>query len=346
KLEQEEEQRKKAELLKQQELARKRKEEELKIKKQQDELKRKEEEAKGNIGITNFSGIEKDFFKYKQDIIQIKETVKEPLFADKALKQATNKYKRKINPKFGQLTNSGSKLNEITNEIYQLISEVKSQLNELAYNFILNFIAKEIISQAEVEIIVKPQHSIPLAKLALNLLILFPDLKYYLIARFVKKCPYLIGYTCSIDTEEGRLRMGWKRRDNKWEEETKYNERIGGIVTLYSVMTRLSIKDVANDKPHPLPISYSWLFLSRLLNLPLDRLQNVHFFIVCNWWESCCKEFLQAYGLQARKILNLIISDWLEAVKDQKFNGCIRLKILGEDWLQHSKIESFKEMDP
>ena len=35
--------------------------------------------------------------------------------------------------------------------------------------------------------------------------------------------------------------MGWKRPDgSKWEEETKYDERMGGIVSVWAAMTTIT----------------------------------------------------------------------------------------------------------
>lgn len=284
--------------------------------------------------------IQKEFLKYKQDIADIKLQIVEPLLANKDLKQLTNKLRRKMNPKFGQLTNSEQKLLEISNEMVSLVEESK-KLSELSYKYILNFIAKELIKQAEVEVIVSPSHSIPLAKFATNLLSQFPDLTYFVLARFYKKCPYLIGYTCSIDTEEGRLRMGWRRSSGKWEEESKYNERVGGIATLYAVMSRLDV----DPSMTPITMSSSWLFLSRTLNTSADLLQDVHYILVANWWEACAFQFLQVYREQGQKLLQLVCSDWLQLVEGRKFSGYVRLRLLGEEWSQKNSITQFKAME-
>ncbi|EGW32977.1 uncharacterized protein SPAPADRAFT_137172 [Spathaspora passalidarum NRRL Y-27907] len=332
----EEEQRKK-------ELEEKKKQELAKKKKEQEEAKRQQElqKAKQQASLTDFLRIEKDFIKYKQDIVDIKTNIVEKLNSNKDLKKVVNAHKRKINPKFGQLSNSLTQLHKITQEVVHLITQTKS--DDLAFNWILNFVAKAVVDQAETEIIVHATQAIPLAKLAYSLLVEFPEFEYYLSARFVKKCPYIIGYTCDISTEEGRKRMGWKFRDGKWEDAVKYDERVAGICTVWSVMSRLT------DFPQQIPFysfEATWKFLARMGNTELDLLSNTHFAILSNWWECAGKFFSSRFGRQSQKLMMVLVADLTNAVADRKYPSAVRLRIMGEEWLQHGKIESIKEMEP
>ncbi|KAG7876857.1 hypothetical protein KL937_005156 [Ogataea polymorpha] len=355
----EEERRKKEEAEKKRQLeleqARKRMEEEEQRKKEDERRRKEAEEAeeaarKAEYGKTNYVAVEQQYLKYKQDIADIKrdvvEKMKEP--ANKELKKLVGVQKRKINPKFGQLTNSEPQWQRIMSQIHSLVTEAKS--NELAYRWLLNFMAKAIISQAETEVTVKPDSAVPLAKLALNLLIVFPEFEYYLMARFVKKCPLVIGYTCTIDTEQGRQRMGWKRKaDGKWEEDIQYDERLSGIATVYAVMCRLQIDatflgcDAAQTK-HPLPISRAWTMMSRLVNLPLNLATSVHFAVAGMWWDSCAAQICAAYGRQGAKLLRVTCADWTQAVAERKYSGAARLRLLGEDWQRGGELKQFKGM--
>lgn len=329
----------------------KRKEEEEEQKKQQKLLEMKQEKekqekialelkAKQEKGLTNFARVEKDYLKYANDIKDIKHNVVLALNENKELKKAIGALKRKINPKFGQLSNSFSQLNTISSEVVQFVNEAKN-MNELAFNWILNFIAKAIIAQAETEVTVKPTASLPLARLAYTLLTTYKEFEYYLTARFIKKCPFIIGYTCSIDSEEGRKRMGWKRNDNKWEDETKYDERVAGICTVWAVMTRLEAQSLSEYS-----IAASWRFLARTLNTDPKLLTNAHFACMGNWWDACAKQFLNFYSKQAYKLLHLLSIEWTNSVADKKLPAAARLLILGEEWQQNNHIESIKEMEP
>lgn len=345
-----EEEKARQEALKREEQARLQKqkaEEEAAAAKKQEALKRAKEEASKMV--VRPAEIELLYLKYMQDVKDIDTQIVQPMNANKELKKAAGSHKRKINPKFGQLTKSQNQLVRITNEIKLLIEQTRA--HDSVYKWILNFISDAIISQAETEVSVKPSASLPLAKLTLNLLILFDELRYFLLAKFYSSCPFLLGYSCSQDTEEGRVRLGWTRDEDtgKWEIEEQHNERLCGISTLYSVITRLKLDssyvgyDPSTTK-HPLPIKYSWIFLSRMVDVPTDQLSETHYSIVGAWWDACSVEFLQAYGKQSQKLLRLVSEQWT-SVNGGSSAGKVRLRLLGEEWMKGS-IKSFPQMEP
>ncbi|CDO92368.1 unnamed protein product [Kluyveromyces dobzhanskii CBS 2104] len=313
-----------------------------KQKKEQEELdKNRLQQSKES---TNFKEIEQTFLKYKSMIQTIKTEIIEPVKVDAVLKKTLAQHKRKINPKFGQLTNSVSQLNAITSELTQLVDQTKA--NPLAFKWILNFISKAIVSQAESEARVKPESALPLGRLAVNLLAVYPELKEFLLARLIKKCPFVIGYTCSIETVEGRTRMGWKRQsDNKWEEDISYDERMGGMVTLFAVITRLPLPQTHIQKQaHPFPISWSWRMQARIGNTPNNLLTNTHFVVAACWWEAAAAQLLQAYNFQAAKLLQAISLDLTASVADKKFVGAARLRIISDEFHSTNHVSSFSEM--
>ncbi|SCU95547.1 LANO_0E10682g1_1 [Lachancea nothofagi CBS 11611] len=330
--------------------AKQREEEKLLLKKEKEkqesleaQRKAQEEAAKGK-GLTNFHEVETTFKHYKHKIKHIKMEVVEPVKKDTALKSILSKHKRRINPKFGQLTNSEQHLRTIVSELTTLVDQTKP--NKLGYEWILNFIAKALVSQAETEVRVKPESALPLAKLALYLLARYSELLEFLMARFIKKCPFVIGYTCNIDSEEGRYKMGWKRaRDDAWEDETSYDERMGGIVTFFATISRLPLpQELITTHKHPLPISHSWQLLARTANTSSQLLTNTHFVVLGSWWDAAAAQFLQAFGKQAHKLLVLLTADLTNSVADRRYVGAARLRILWEEYEIGGLIKSFPEM--
>ena len=332
------------------------KQKELELQKQMEEqAKKKESEIRKQMEeesnkIIKPKEIEQQYQKYMKDIADIESQIVEPVKGNLELKKIVGAHRRKINPKFGQLTNSQQQLTRLTNEINDLIQQTRG--NELAFKWILNFVAEAIISQAETEVSVKPKSSLPLAKLTLNLLILYKDLKYFVLARFYKSCSFLLGYSCSSDTEEGRIRLGWNRDEDtgKWESDIQYNERLAGISTLYSVITRLRLDNTyigydPQSTLHPLPISNSWSFLARMADAPATELTETHYTIVGSWWDACASDFLQAYGKQSIKLLLLIANQWTAAANGKACASMVRLKLLGEEWTMNGKIKSFPPME-
>lgn len=312
-------------------------------KQKQEELKK--EELKSSVGVYSPSSIEAEFEKHKQRIKDIKEQIVIPASNDKELKGTLSKHKRKINPKFGQLTNSFQQLQSVTKELIGLIDQTKT--SEMAYKWILNFIAKAVVSQAESEVGVKPEAAVSLGKLTLSLMCTYPELlPDFLLPRFVKKCPLVIGYSCPLDTEQQRTNMGWKRKsDGMWEDEVKYNERLSGMVTLYSTISRLVVPNV-EQMIHPLPMAYSWRMVSRIANTNKELITNTHFAVLGAFWESCAHFFLLCYGNQAAKLLTLVTMDLTNLVSDKKLVSAARLRILAETWQNSGTISTFPELDP
>lgn len=333
-------------------------EREIKLQKQKAELEKQQKldrlkRAKSAKYITNRDSIESTFWSYKQRIQSIKDEIVLPIkMAQRPIKSPIMAQKRKINPKFGQLTNSWKQLQLIQNELVTLINQCKDAATSttnpspLAFKWILNFVAKAIVHQSESEIGVKPESALPLARLTIFLLNQYPELSDFLMARFVKKCPYIIGYSTSQDTEQNRINMGWKRKsDGKWENDTTYDERMNGMITLYSTITRLNSVSLPDpDQSQLWNIESSWRFVARMANMPKSLLTNTHFVILGGWWDACGSEFIKKYGNQSVKLLNLIANDMTNSVSEKKFVGAARLRILYEEWQNTGIIKSFPEM--
>ncbi|QBM89046.1 nucleoporin GLE1 [Metschnikowia aff. pulcherrima] len=327
----------------------KKREEDQRIKKEKEDREREEMEMKLKAqkdaavkkasAFANSKEIERTLLKYRQDIVDIKTHIVNELDKDKELKKSVGVIKRKVNVKLGQLSSSIAQLNIVTNEIINLIQPLTSQ--PLAYKWLLNFVLKAIVAQAESEVIVKPTAALPLGRLAYNLLCNLDGLEYYLSARFVKKCCLVIGYTGTIDTEEGRIRMGWRRSDGKWESEVKYEERIGGILSVWAVITWAN----TTDELALFDMKAEWRFLARLLNTNMDLIADVHFVAVCSWWEAAARNFCQVYGKQGQKLISLVIHEWVPHGKEKGYPAATRLQILGEDLFTRRDFNSLKEMD-
>lgn len=348
-----EEERRRQELEKRKEEEQKKKEEERKKKEEQQrqraaeaaaEAAAQERARKAKLGLTDWDAVAAEFQRHKDTIADIKTSINGAVAADKPLKLACSRLKRQINPRFGQLNNSMAQLSTIQDAVAELV-RLAQQANPLAFQWILNFIAKALVLQAGSEISTAPARAVPLALLARGLCQRFPELERLLTARLVKKCPFVIGYTGPIDTEEGRQAMGWKRSsDDRWESETKYNERVGGIMLFYAVLTRLAVSH-PGASPDVYPPASAWRMLARVANTPHARLQNAHFVCIANWWDAAAQELLQAYGRQGTKMLTALWDPWTLSVAERKLLGAARLRVLGEGWHESGRVELFKPME-
>lgn len=296
-----------------------------------------------DVALIDRRQIEADFLKYKQKIADIKSQILAPVTDNKQMKSFCFQAKRKVRPKLGQLTDSQRQLQEIYNVLIQAIDECRNA-NEIVYHWILNFFAKAVVAQAEVETIVSIQSATPLGKLAAMMMLRYEPLKELLLARFVKKCPLVIGYTCAIDTVEGRIRMGWKRKGEKWEEPNSYSERLSGICAVWTAITISQIP--TNGQPHPYPFANSWRFVARMVNVPNELLTDTHFSAMGIWWDIASEAFLSEYGRQGQKLLELIHTKWIAQVADRKYPAALRLVLLGEDWKKEGKLGKLLPLEP
>lgn len=305
--------------------------------------KEEEEKAKNARGPAVSQEVAEEFLRYKKKILDIKEQIYTPVNSNPELKRFMMQVKRKIRPKLGQLTDSKNQIITIFKDLAGTIESCK--VNDTAYQWALNFYSKALIDQAEAESSVRVDRALPLGILTTFLLGQFPELHELLMARFVKKCPLLIGYSCSIDTEEGRLRMGYGRKDEgTWEAEERYCERLGGIAAVWAVVT--ISQPLGAGKPHPYPIENSWRMLARLVNTHQALLQNVHFTVAATWWEIASETMVKAYGKQAVKLLQLLAGQWAQLGAERKYPAALRLQLQGEDWQKTGKLRSLKRLEP
>lgn len=303
------------------------------------QLKRDEDERLAKNSATDFNRVENEYAQVLQVIQRIKKDINAPVSADKQLKNHCFMIRMKLKPKFGQLTNSKSQLIKIRNEIKEIIQSAGS--SSLVYRWTLNQYAKCVVQQAESEANVKVQAALPLAMLTILLWTEFPELGEFVISRFVKKCPYLIGYSCSIDTDEGRLKMRYRKHDAFWETEEQYGERMAGICSVWAAMTQSKLN--SNTK-HPYPMYHGWKFLSRQLNRPKSQVSNASYCTVAAWWDVSAMRFVQAYGKQGEKMLRAASGVWTE---DMKFPSARRLKLLGDEWRRTNVLKtSWKPLEP
>lgn len=303
------------------------------------ELKRENEKQQAQSSATNFAEVDREYSEVMDIIQHIKNDINAPVSANKELKKHCFSIRMKLKPKFGQLTNSKRQLIKIRNEVKELIQA--SQSDPLVYQWTLNQYAKCVVQQAESEANVKVQAALPLAMLTVLLWTEFPELGRVVIARFVKKCPQLIGYCCSTETDEGRGKMRYRKHDGFWETDEQYGERMAGICSVWAAMTQSKL---SGNLKHPYPMSHGWKFLARNLNRPKEQVPNASYCTVAAWWDVSAMRFVQAYGRQGEKLLRAASGAWTE---NAPFPAAHRLRLLGDEWLRTNILKpSWKPLDP
>lgn len=92
---------------------------------------------------------------------------------------------------------------------------------------------------------------------------------------------------------------------------------------------------------NPYPIFNLWHAVAALLNHPMEKLTNSHFFVMKTLLQVGAKKLVGVYGHQAKKLVELCITDW--AIKGVEFGlgGASAVKAYGkflreEEWWKSS----------
>lgn len=283
------------------------------------------------------SNIQADF-KANQDRIEwIKQNVKLAMSSKPAdIRKKTMDIKLELRPKFGMLTNTKAQLAACRSSVKAMFQNIQSVGDTLLFQWTMNLYAKLLVEQSESEANVQLQNALPLAMLTILLWDEFPELGDFVIPRFIKRCPQLIGYYCPTDTKQGRTRMGWKMEDeDTYESEEQYMGRLSGICAVWACMTQTKL-GAASQKPHPYNLSHSWIFVSRLLNKPSDLVSSTDYALAAAWWDMTALRLHDAFGKQAHKLLMLL---WDDYTRDRMDPPAMRLRGLGENWQTTGQIE-------
>ncbi|KAA8625486.1 rna export mediator gle1 [Pyrenophora tritici-repentis] len=162
---------------------------------------------------------------------------------------------------------------------------------------------------------------------------LFGDQKYMwngvpltdiVLAKLHKACPPLFGIRGTMDTQEGRLRLGWRVHSTT---ET-YAQRMRGIGAGYASM---SLRSFASKTP-AIAISEYWRAIASIVNTPPDQLWPGHFAILSGLIRDYHKKFIQFYGVPARAVLRRAVIDLPMRAPDRCKDAASTIAVLSESW--------------
>jgi nucleoporin GLE1 len=162
---------------------------------------------------------------------------------------------------------------------------------------------------------------------------LFGDQKYMwkglpvtdvVLAKLHKACPPLFGIRGTMNTKEGRLRLGWLESSTQ---ET-YTQRMRGIGAGYASM---SLRSFASKTPAIATAEY-WRAIVSVCNTPPDQLWPGHFAILSGLIRDYHKKFLQFYGVPARGVLRRAVVDLPARAPERCKDAASTIAVLGEGW--------------
>ncbi|KAJ1899348.1 Nuclear pore complex nucleoporin component [Coemansia sp. IMI 209127] len=236
---------------------------------------------------------------------------------NKAMKDYCFKQRGVIVRSFGQLKDSQEFVSRISDTVIQIIAGSPAGVEQ----WILNLVAKAIVKQAEKEVSVAHHAAFPLAAAAVLVMQRFPLLADMLLVRLVKKCPYIIPEYAvrkqGQSAEEYLRSIGYKEKEeDELETDIIYVERMAGIVALFSAIVQTTdASGVANAQKRPLPISFGWTWLARMVNL---RPRAISPLLVHTFLSIAGPSMAAAYGRQFGKLLDVLAGEWINEIKDSK----------------------------
>ncbi|KAK3812260.1 MAG: GLE1-like protein-domain-containing protein [Benniella sp.] len=302
-------------------------------------------DASSNTGSNFVSETALVEYKRYMDLLTHLKTVAVPAVEnDPAIRKFCAGIRREIMPSIGQLINKQHEIIRVAMEIDQQFKKAMQTQNENVYYWVLNFTAKKLTKQAEGEALVKAAPAFPLAHVAVLLFTNHPRFMDVLLARFVKKCPYTAPLYMSKESSESPdeflHRLGYKKKEKRLENEAEYNGRQCAIFTLYCAIMQTNPPAGRNLYP----LSNGWTWMSRVLNMPPRPITPS---LITVFLEVCGERYLRTYGNQARKVIQLLVNEFIPLIPRQGKDGTTRLKTLLEEYLrtgQFSVVEG-REFD-
>ncbi|PKI85438.1 hypothetical protein MVES_000681 [Malassezia vespertilionis] len=281
--------------------------------------------------------------------------------------------KRAITPKIGQLTNERQQIQRVTTEVAAILTQARSvpdkHASTVLYYWMLNHLAKSLIRQAEQEVAARQETAFPLARTALGLMLLGHDtLGEVLMARLVKKCPFVLAYVperkAGVDEAAYRKTLGLKVDG----EETvhMYATRMTGIAALYFACLQSSLVSVAETisvganlpalAKHlcaPFRPDRLWTWSVRCTTPPITQ-QPLLPALWSTFLEVAGPAYLQRFGTQARKLLAMLFHAGIQQQKLAPVTekeevsqrnaikaASVRLRLILESWEQRGNLDEY-----
>ncbi|KAF9971416.1 hypothetical protein BGZ73_005649 [Actinomortierella ambigua] len=290
-------------------------------------------QATANVDALNVSPTSKEEYdKYWSVFWMFRNNIKPAIAANMPLKKQVNAIKREMVPAVGQLVNTRDSIIECFKELLDAFNKAK-QLGQEAYIWVMYFTAKTFVIQAETEARINAGLMYQYAQVIVLLLAHHPLFMDVMMARFVKKCPYVTPVYPTADekmtADDYKKKLAYVQKDGKWEDETEYIARQSAIFALYCAIMQTTPLQGSN----PYPIHHGWTWMARILNMPpraiTPNLINV-------FLDICGPAFLDTYRGQALKVLQLLFDEFLVLIPKKGGPGTSRLKqalirFFGED---------------
>ncbi|KAF1800074.1 GLE1-like protein-domain-containing protein [Mucor lusitanicus] len=336
--------------------AKEKQEQEEKEKKEQQakELKEKKAQQLEMQKIAQSSAVSpqglQEYKKYFEKIEFYKTTIRPKLQNDVFRKQCFQA-KLVIKRTVSQLQADHRVITEKFNTLNNHLLGIKQQSPE-AFEYMLNQLAKFLLTQAKQEIHATAFAAYFLARFAYLMCSSIPDFLPYLMGRLLKRCPYLIPQyhdddpSLSHDEIKSRLRYAIKNKEKKTLETfLEHAEGQRCFVMFYGALCQ-TLPDPGQPE-NPFPIKHAWVWLARVCNMPPREITPI---LVHGLLEVSAVRLLQAYPHQTPKLFRLIRETicplYPASSGKENIAGIKRLEMFLDDYFRTGQPECVPEKLP
>jgi nucleoporin GLE1 len=181
-------------------------------------------------------------------------------------------------------------------------TEIGSTKGPALLLYLLNILAKAIISQFISEASVSPKSADPVGIMG-STMFAQEDFRWngfslvdILIAKFHVVCPVLFGIYGDEATSEGKRRLGWTREEKTghWVSGQRHFERMTGLGAGYAAIALRNFDNSRHENPFP-PYHF-WTTLASITNVPAAEVTSTHFAVLKAMIENNEQRILQFFG--------------------------------------------------
>ncbi|RYP77116.1 hypothetical protein DL771_001406 [Monosporascus sp. 5C6A] len=295
------------------------------------------------------------YVQIHQNLKKLRASMTEQTKSSPPLKQRLGNMRRELRKNIGQLVGErgGNKkqalLNESLTQIpsapvdpYDFIMDKREPVDGAMHNepqlpslfiYLLNQFSKAIINQFIQECGAQPKTADPIGVITA---MIFSNKTYLwrgrtlidiLIAKFRVVCPVLFGYRGDEKTEQGRMRLGWKKEGGGWVPEQVHIDRMKGLAVGFASISLRDFSKSPNKNPWP-PSKY-WASLARIVNTPPAEISNTQSVVLRSMIEHYEERFMNFYGTAAIAALRKALIEYPTKAQT-KTPGIGGLLVLGE----------------
>ncbi|KAK7935158.1 RNA export mediator protein [Apiospora marii] len=146
-----------------------------------------------------------------------------------------------------------------------------------------------------------------------------------LMAKFRIVCPVVFGYRGSDKTEQGRLRLGWRKDDGAWISEQQHNDRMMGLGIGYASIALRDFSKSSNINPWP-PSRY-WKSMANIVNTPPEEITDTQCIVLKSMLNQHEEKFINFYGSAAVAALRRALVEFPNSAP-KKTPGVMGLQVL------------------